>query len=1025
MKKLVHTIFLLILFMMTNKSFPQLDSVYYLGPSQGSVQTGAIQTTDNFNDGVSSFNADTKIIPDLDRRSNYLGDFVFGWDESRLPDYTYNEDSHTKISVSGTASQTVLINSFAANPMTNYIPPDPAIAVGPEHIIVCANSIFRILDKSGNILKIISAAEWWAPAWPDENGDPQVIYDHYENRWVLVWMQVNSSNLTAGNLIAYSDDENPLGTWYMYRLDTKMHGTVPSNTWGDYPKVGFDEDALYIMTRCINFGAGFLYTKIRIINKSDLYSSNGGQLTYTDFWDIRTPGQGSAGNRLDCITPGISYSAGNGGWFFWSMGVYGGPQVSADFYALYKVVNPLTNPTIRGKVLPVQQYYSPPLANQLGGGLGIETIGWITKGPVIRDGFLYVAHDIQNSTNSSYSSVKYMKIDLSAHSIIDNIEFGSAGYFYLFPAITVDQDNNVAITFSRSADNEYIGAYYTTKLSTESAFIPSQPFKEGQANYVLTYGGNINRWGDYFGIQLDPANNLDVWMIGEYAASIDVWGTYVGQIRMVPYQGAHAFAQSFNIDFGNLELGSTPEIKLVTLSNYGTEDLLVSSVNTPTGPFTLVTSVPFTLAPYDSIDLEFEFDPTDAIVYDELMSFTNNDPGFPGFTMKGRGFEITEANQNVFYSISNATVPDTGMTLSLNKTTGVGTLLGGSNFSDIRAMTIDPKTNIIYGIIPGGTSSNLVRVNASGGDAYTMYTLTGLGFAIGVAFDTSGTLYAATQAGGIYSVDLSNGTTTQVITTAPQLTAIAFDPTTNELWATPRLIIGQKDKIFKINLMTGDTTNVGRTGFNVQTNDLTFDETGVLYGVIGGTTEIGKLISIDKTTAAGTEIGETGYTNVQSLAYRTGNVSSVDEDGKIPLTFSLQQNYPNPFNPSTSIEFSIPVSADIELVVYDILGQQVTTLINEHRSAGSYSVVWNADDSNSRKLSSGIYFYMLKASGVDGNDCSGNKEDGIAEVTKIIPNQSADRQACFRILVDKIRFRNEPVYRQSIQSINHNKISAW
>ena len=95
------------------------------------------------------------------------------------------------------------------------------------------------------------------------------------------------------------------------------------------------------------------------------------------------------------------------------MGIYGGNPVSADFYALYKIVNPLTSPTLRGKVLPVQLYTSPPLANQLGGGMGIETIGWITKGPVIRDGFLYVAHDIQNSTNAAYSSIKYLKVDLS------------------------------------------------------------------------------------------------------------------------------------------------------------------------------------------------------------------------------------------------------------------------------------------------------------------------------------------------------------------------------------------------------------------------------------------------------------------------------------------------------------------------------------------------------------------------------------------------------------------------------------
>ena len=88
----------------------------------------------------------------------------------------------------------------------------------------------------------------------------------------------------------------------------------------------------------------------------------------------------------------------------------------------------------------------------------------------------------------------------------------------------------------------------------------------------------------------------------------------------------------------------------------------------------------------------------------------------------------------------------------------------------------------------------------------------------------------------------------------------------------------------------------------------------------------------------------------------------------IPETFSLKQNYPNPFNPTTSIEFSLPVAADVELIVYNILGQQVASLINEQRFAGNHSVLWNAKDSNGMKLSSGIYFYMLKASGIDGNE---------------------------------------------------------
>ena len=971
MKISKHICFLLFLIVFSHKLYPQLDSVYYQGPSLGSVTSGAIQTTDNFSDYNFSPIGGLEIISPLNRNTMYQGDMIFGWDESQLPEYRYIEDLPVAKTSSGNGGQTVLLNSFPGISMTNYIPPDPTIAVGPEHIIICANSTFKILDKEGNVLKSISAASWWAPAWPDENGDPQVIYDHYAERWVLVWMQYNSSNQTAGNLIAYSDDENPLGTWYMYRMDTKMHGSVPSNTWGDYPKVGYDEEAIYIMTRCVPFTGGYLlYNKIRIINKSELYSSNAGPLTYTDIWDIRTPGQGAAGNVLDCITPGISYTPGNGGWFFWAMGIYGGSAVSADFYSLYKVINPLTVPTIRGKVLPVQQYFSPPLANQLGGGIGIETIGWITKGPVIWDGFLYAAHDIQNSINSNYSSVKYLKVDLSTHSIIDNVEFGSAGYFYLFPAIAVDQNHNVAITFSRSADTEYIGAYYTTKHANNPGFIPSQPFAQGQGNYVVTYGGAINRWGDYFGIYLDPGNNYDVWMISEYAAATNTWGTYVGKIRMEPYPGTYAFAESFTVDFGNLELGSAPMTKTVTLSNYGEDDFVIITINSPLSPFTLLTnlSFPFTLAPYDSVDLEFEFDPTDPVVYDELMSFTNNDPNFPGFTMKGRGFEINETMTNIFYAISNSTFPDTGKTIWLDKNTGIGTELGKSNFANIRALTVDPMTNIMYGIFPGSTASDLVRVNASEGDAYTLFALPGLGFVVGLSFDTTGNLYGALQNGEIYTINLSTGTTT-LITTTVQLTAIAFDPLTNELWATPRVVVGQKDRIFKIDLVTGDTTNIGRTGFNVQTNDLAFDETGALYGVIGGATEVGKLISIDRTTAVGTEVGETGYTNVQSLAYSiNGNTSSVDEEEIIPTEFALKQNYPNPFNPTTNIEFSLPVAADVELRIYNILGQQVASLINDERSAANHSVLWKANDSNGIKLSSGIYFYMLKASSVDGNE---------------------------------------------------------
>jgi ligand-binding sensor domain-containing protein len=91
----------------------------------------------------------------------------------------------------------------------------------------------------------------------------------------------------------------------------------------------------------------------------------------------------------------------------------------------------------------------------------------------------------------------------------------------------------------------------------------------------------------------------------------------------------------------------------------------------------------------------------------------------------------------------------------------------------------------------------------------------------------------------------------------------------------------------------------------------------------------------------------------RSLSDMITNVE--DQNTGIPSQFILEQNYPNPFNPSTTIIYSLPTSEFVTLKVYDVLGKEVATLVNEEKPAGSYEVNFNATD-----LSSGIYFYTLK-----------------------------------------------------------------
>ena len=80
-----------------------------------------------------------------------------------------------------------------------------------------------------------------------------------------------------------------------------------------------------------------------------------------------------------------------------------------------------------------------------------------------------------------------------------------------------------------------------------------------------------------------------------------------------------------------------------------------------------------------------------------------------------------------------------------------------------------------------------------------------------------------------------------------------------------------------------------------------------------------------------------------------------------PEVFSLVDNYPNPFNPATTIRYALPQAADVELTVYNVVGQPVRTLVAESQSAGRYVVEWDATDDRGYSVSSGMYFYLLQA----------------------------------------------------------------
>ncbi|MFO7446619.1 MAG: choice-of-anchor D domain-containing protein, partial [Ignavibacteriaceae bacterium] len=919
----------------------------YQGPAMGNIPGGATVSTDNF--------AKTSPIQ-IPRDKKVRNPFKFKPDPQQMEldemtaaaEINYFEDP--ALVPSAVTSESILLSSWDGMAETNSIPPDPYVAAGPSHIVTTVNSSFAIWDKFGNLLKNIEANDWYQSVLPRADAfDPKVFYDHFSKRWVMVWLHKDEDEddtKQAFFLVSVSDDSIPTGTWYNWALPSYKNGNTLTTTWADYQGVGFDDKAIYITSNQWQFGGGFNNAKLRILPKESIYNSSAAEVTWFDLWNISYTGQNFT------MRPSISYTADNNYFLLQAQS----QQNSHTYFTLYKVSNPTTNPSLSAENIYVSRYSTAPDANQLGGSSSLIDAGYsyIRHEVIYRDGFLWAVHSAKNPEYDNYSSLHYVKINTANNTTVEDYFFGAAGYWHYYPNLSVDKDHNVAITYSRSGNNEYPGAFYISRLNNDPpGFSGSKPLQAGKANYVKDLGSGRNRWGDYNGIWLDPSDQNNFWLFTEYSAGVNTWGTWVGQIRLVPFPGVYLQTSRSSVDFGNVEVNTASNPVTVEIKNLGEEDLVISSIQNPGSAFNLISELtfPITLSSYETVSAVFTFSPSAPGVFSGEISIISNNPSVSVLELEGTGFRIKAAEDNVFYASSGSA--NDGNILTVNVSSGQGTVIGPSLYQEIKSLAVQPKTNIIYGLVSNVNPPQLVRVNAENGNSYTSNTfpLSGL---FSISFDTSGNLYGAARTGEIYSLNIVTGEFEKLCSVKTFISSIAFDPLTNELWGSAWQLFGsEKDKIFKINLTTGDTVLIGKTGLKSNShNSIAFDNNGNLYGIIAGTSIPGDtsttiiydtLVSIDKTTGTGSKIGSLGFSNMTGLAFSGTLVTSAGKPntGTIPQDFTLKQNYPNPFNPSTTIEYGLPVNSRVKLNIYNLLGENVAELINSEQSAGNYTITWN------------------------------------------------------------------------------------
>ena len=192
---------------------------------------------------------------------------------------------------------------------------------------------------------------------------------------------------------------------------------------------------------------------------------------------------------------------------------------------------------------------------------------------------------------------------------------------------------------------------------------------------------------------------------------------------------------------------------------------------------------------------------------------------------------------------------------------------------------------------------------------------------------------------------------------------LATDWTT---WDKPMAADTSQKKMWD-NATHGDAT-ANDTLYTVKFNYTTANTKGVVFkfGIQGSDNESGfglnHLENIDDTNPTYTL--RTQWGSINPGFYKAWDYDNekpkvptgVDDLASVPKVYTLDQNYPNPFNPSTKIDFSLPVQSNVELTIFNVLGQKVATLVNESLKAGKHSVTFDAS-----KISSGVYFYRINA----------------------------------------------------------------
>ncbi len=416
-----------------------------------------------------------------------------------------------------------------------FIPPDSMAAAGPSHVVAVTNVSILFHTKDGTITFNDTLRNFFNAVAPlTFTFDPRVLYDHFEERWVVFTAEQTDTASgdpanTARVFVAVSDDSDPNGSWTQAQINV-LQNIDGKDTWADFPAVGYDDEGIYITTNQFGFfslGATYHGVRLWVLDKGvgtgGIY--DGGFLAV----DVFNPFSG--GGIVGTIVPTIMRDTPPFDLNNFLVGYGGLSDGFTDFLQTIRIDDALTAPVFTQQFIPVGNIedFSTAIPDppQAGTAELIDANNRRALQAVWRNNHLYTAATIAPPAAGDdgdeatahwwdVNAANLANLVLDSQGNIGGEEIAPETHTF-FPSIDVTDDGVIGVGFSASAATIFPGAYFLT-IEADGTQGSPRVLREGVDFYIRKFGGATNRWGDYSGTVIDPADDC-FWFYNEYAMS--------------------------------------------------------------------------------------------------------------------------------------------------------------------------------------------------------------------------------------------------------------------------------------------------------------------------------------------------------------------------------------------------------------------------------------------------------------------------------------------------------------------------